>query len=138
MQIAGRLVDNAQLRSTNSGQQVTGFTVALNENFKAKDGSKVQKTTYIDCAYWNRPNITPHLTKGLLVQLTGFPSVRSYTTKSGEHRGAIDFRVDTLDFLGGSNSKASNGNTGNAVPQAAAAPVANAVPGVADDDDLPF
>ncbi|MCT1526060.1 single-stranded DNA-binding protein [Sphingobacterium lactis] len=137
MQFAGRLVDNAQLRTTTTGQQVTGFTVALNENFKAKDGSKVQKTTYIDCAYWNRPNITPHLTKGLLVQLTGFPSVRSYTTTSGEARGAIDFRVETLDFLGGSNSKASNGNSSNATPKAAAN-VANAASMVSDDDDLPF
>lgn len=138
MQFAGRLVDNAQLRSTNSGQQVTGFTAALNQNYKANDGTKAQKTTYINCSIWNRPNITPHLTKGLLVQITGFPSVRSYTRKSGEHRGAIDFRVDSLDFLGGSNSKASNGNTDNTVPQAAASPVANAAPGVADDDDLPF
>lgn len=137
MQFAGRLVDDAQLRTTTSGKQVTGFTVAVNENYKAQDGSKVQKTTYIDCAYWNRPNITQHLTKGLLVELTGFPSARAYTTKEGEARGAIDFRVDRLDFLGGSKLNVSSSNISNAAPQAAA-PVANAVAGVADDDDLPF
>ncbi|WP_286851101.1 MULTISPECIES: single-stranded DNA-binding protein, partial [Sphingobacterium] len=108
----------------------------LNENYRNHDGSKVQKTTYIDCAYWNRPKITEHLTKGLLVEVTGFPSARTYQTKSGEHRGAIDFRVDRLDFLGKSKSNTSDSNNINAVPTANS-PVEDLVPSVSDDD-LPF
>lgn len=141
MQFAGRLVDNAQLRKTESGHQVTGFTVALNENYKAKDGSKVQKTTYIDCNYWNRPNITPYLTKGLLVEITGFPSARAYTTKQGEARGAIDFRVDRLDFLGGPSQNGVNRNSTAPVseqPKGSVVPSLDTIGSGGSDGDLPF
>lgn len=135
MQFAGTLVDNAQVRTTNSGKQVTGFTVALNENYKAQDGSKVQKTTYIDCAYWNRPNLAQYLIKGMSVQITGFPTAKAYQAKSGEYRGAIDFRVDRLDFLGESKTNASEAtdNTDTVVSTT----VPDLVPSISDDD-LPF
>lgn len=135
MQFAGRLVGNAQLRTTNSGKQVTGFGIAINRNYTAQDGTKVQQTTYFNCALWNRPNITEHLTKGMLVEVTGFPTVRTYTTDSGEARATIDFLVDTLDFLGGSKSNAS-GNNDDTTPVTEATEE-DLVP-VISDDDLPF
>lgn len=137
MQFAGRLVDNAQLRTTNSGKQVTGFSVALNENYKDKNGSKMQKTTYVDCSYWNRPNITPHLTKGLLVEVTGFPSARVYTTKSGESRAVIDFRVDRLDFLGRAKSNTVDDSKNQKSSSVNSESFETTVPTISDDD-LPF
>lgn len=146
MQVAGRVVDDAQLRTTKSGQQVTGFTVAINRNYKAKDGTRVQQTTYFDCSYWNRPNITPHLTKGKLVNVTGFPSPRAYVTKEGEARGIIDFNVDQLDFLGGGSSDQPTSEKPNVAakatvsddPAGSAIPTLDAINGGEKADDLPF
>lgn len=128
MQLAGRLVGDAQLRETKSGQRVTAFTVALNDSFKKKDGTKVQNTTFVDCAVWNRPNLTDYLVKGLLVELIGFPSPRAYNGKDGEPQARIDFRVDRLNFLGGGQNK-----------KVTAKSSGDQTPGSKDkEDDLPF
>lgn len=105
MQLAGKLVGNAKLRETQTGQKVTAFTVAMNDQFKKKDGTKVKKTTYIDCSIWNRAAITEFLTKGLVVSIVGFPTSRAYTTNEGDLRSQIEIRVDKLTFLANPYSK---------------------------------
>ena len=47
--IAGRIGKNAETRKTQQGDQVTGFTVAVDEGFGDK-----KRTLWFDCSFWRK------------------------------------------------------------------------------------
>lgn len=68
MQIIGRVTADATVSETKAGKKVVNFSIAINDTYKAKGSTEVQKiVTYVNCAYWINPGIAPYLTKGSLV-----------------------------------------------------------------------
>lgn len=140
MQFTGRLVADAQLRETKTGKKVTAFTVAHNKSYRNSEGEKVQQTTFVDCSYWNRPNITEYLTKGVMLNLRGFVSSSAWVDRDGHARAGIRMEVDDVDFLGGgkrdtqpeNNEEQENKTKGKAKVKKAERVTVN------KDDDLPF
>jgi single-strand DNA-binding protein len=136
MQFPARLVSDARLRETKTGKKVTSFTVALNKSFKNSEGEKVQRTTYVDCSYWNRPNITGYLTKGLLIALSGFITANAWVDRDGHARAGIRMEVDDIDFLTGSKKI---GQSEESEGQQEGKQGTESVEVVGEkDDDLPF
>lgn len=52
MNIIGRLTSDARVQSLSNEKQVVNFSVAVNDNYRNKDGETIQQTTYFDCSYW--------------------------------------------------------------------------------------
>ena len=57
LMIAGTIGQNAELRRTQSGDAVAGFSVAI-DNGKDKNGNK-RDTTWIDCSLWGKRGESP-------------------------------------------------------------------------------
>lgn len=125
--LMGRLTATPELKTTQSGINVTSFTLAVDRNY-SKDGDK--KTDFINCVAWrnNADFITKYFSKGDLIAVTGEIQTRNYEDKNGNKRTAFEVVVNAASFCGGKN----NGN--NSGPEAA--PIASG--NDYDDDDLPF
>lgn len=78
MLFTGRLTANAEVKAVKGKKQVINFTVALNERWKNKAGDKIEKTAFVECAYWRNPAIGEYLTKGTVVEISGWVDAEVY------------------------------------------------------------
>jgi single-strand DNA-binding protein len=98
MEITGRLVADATVRAVNAEKKVTGFRVAVNRRYRSQGEQKVE-TAYIDCSYWRGEGIAPFLTKGMLVQLSGFMTAEPWVSRDGEPMASLRFRTEEINML---------------------------------------
>ena len=100
MEITGRLTAAAKVNTTRSDKKVVHFTVAMNDNYKTKDGEHKKITTYVDCSYWLNAGIAQYLMKGMLVSLYGRIGVSAWSDKDGNARAGLTFHTNDVKFLG--------------------------------------
>lgn len=91
--IAGGITKDAVTRSTQSGDKVTGFSVAVNEGFGDN-----KRTLYFDCSYWGKRGeaVAQYLTKGGKVAVSGELSTREH-----EGRTYLTINANQVTLLGG-------------------------------------
>ena len=103
--IAGRLTKDADLRTTTGGDQVCGFSVAVD------DRSGREKTTmFFDCSLWGKRGeaLGQHLTKGTSVTVSGDLGKREHDGKT-----YLTVRVNDVTLQGGRpQGEASQSRTG--------------------------
>src|SRR6056297_2427108 len=89
--IAGNVGRDAELRKTQNGDSVLGFSIAV-DNGKDKDAS------WYDCSVWGKraDALSQHITKGLKLCVSGRPSCREHNGKA-----YMQINVDQLTFQGG-------------------------------------
>lgn len=139
----GNLGKDATTNSVN-GKNVINFSIAHTEKWKDNNGAEKEKTTWVECAYWNeKTGIVPYLKKGTQVYIEGTPEVRAYQTADGKSGVALNVRVFSVQLLGtaaarGGAEGAQNNNTGGTATSLANNPTANGGGTVDDGDDLPF
>lgn len=133
MEIIGRITADAVVSETKAGKKVVNFSIAINDTYKTKESTQVQKiVTYVNCSYWINPGVAAYLTKGSLVECAGRIGVNAWTNKEGEAKAGLTFHVNTVKLHG------RPGGGGSATP----APVVpmTAAPTVVSEvaEDLPF
>lgn len=91
--IAGRLTKDAQFRTTQNGDKITSFSVAVDDGYGQNKGS-----LFFDCSLWGKrgDNLSPLLTKGKPVTVSGELGIREYEGKT-----YLTIRVNDLDLQGG-------------------------------------
>ncbi len=121
--LIGRLTRDPEMRYTADGTPVASFTLAVDRNFKNKDGNV--DADFISCQAWRKLGeiVGNHLTKGRLVSVVGQVRTRSYEASDGTKRYVTEIVCDHLDFL--DKPKARDG----AAPDSASEEL---------PDDLPF
>ncbi len=98
--IVGNLVNDPELRFTNSGQPVAQFRVAStprirdNQTGEWKDGDSL----FLTCNVWRQmaENVAESLQRGMRVIVNGRLRQRSYETKEGEKRTVYEVEVDDI------------------------------------------
>lgn len=131
MEITGRLTRDAIVRDV--GQtQVVSFSVAVNQRYRDRNGQRQTKVEYFNCAYWISPKVAAFLTKGSIVEVSGWLSSHIYTGNDGQPKTSLDLRTDRITFHGGGQQRPEQGIAGIPVygPQA--------VQDEEPHDDLPF
>jgi single-strand DNA-binding protein len=128
--VEGRLTKDPELRRTQSGTAVTGFTIACERSFSS-GGEKV--TDFFDCTAWRNTGefISKYFSKGRKIFIVGQLQTRTYTDKSGNRRKAYEIVVDEASF---GDSK--QGNVNN--QDSSEATQAQFEELTEDDGDLPF
>ncbi|MHA4846341.1 single-stranded DNA-binding protein [Flavitalea antarctica] len=100
------------ITNTVNGKNVINFSVAHSEKYKDAQGNQVEKTTWVECAYWtDRTAISQYLRKGTQVYVEGTPEVRTYPKNDGTTGASLTMRVLNVQLLGGRSE-----NTGSATP----------------------
>lgn len=99
--ISGNLGRDAELRRTQSGMAILGFSVAVNERRKNNQtGDWEDYTNWIDCAmFGNRAeSIANYLTKGTKVSVQGKLRYSEWS-RDGQKRSKIEVIVDEIEFM---------------------------------------
>lgn len=140
--LIGRLTRDPELRFTaGSGIAVTTFTLAVDRNFKNKEGQR--EADFIPIVVWNKlaEIIANNVTKGRLVAVSGRIQTRSYEGNDGQKRYVTEVVADDFQFL----DKKDGGGSYAPKPQAqsSGAPAGGNLPDEdffpADgEDDIPF
>lgn len=97
--IIGNLTKNPELRSTQDGTPVCGFTVAVNRP-KGKDKDRDPGADFFNVSVWRGLGevCAKYLEKGKKVAVTGRISLRTWE-KDGKHGASLEVNADDVEFL---------------------------------------
>ena len=97
--IIGNLTKNPELRSTQDGTPVCGFTVAVNRP-KGKDKDREPGADFFNVSVWRGLGevCAKYLEKGKKVAVTGRISLRTWE-KDGKHGASLEVTADDVEFL---------------------------------------
>ena len=95
--IAGRLTRDAALRTMNNGDQVAGFSVAVDDR-----AGREKTTLFFDCSLFGKRGeaLAPHLTKGSSVTVSG-----DFGTREHEGKTYLTVRVNDVTLQGGGKAR---------------------------------
>jgi len=112
--IAGNIGKDAELRKTQNGDPVAGFTVAVNDRKK--------NTTWFDVSLWGKRGeaLAPHLTKGSKVCVIG-----DFGTREHEGKTYLMVNANEVTLMGGGQSEGQQR-------------LAAVTGGTIDTDEIPF
>ena len=113
MTIAGNIGKDAVTRTTQNGEQVTGWPVAVEER-----GPNGKRTLWFDCALWGRrgESLAQYLTRGSRVTVSG-----DFSTREREGKTYLTLKVYDVKLQGGGERQPDNDQAG-----------------YSDDPDIPF
>jgi len=111
--LMGNLARDPEVRYTTSKQAVAKFTVAVNRQWKSKDGELKDQVDFIPIVVWGPQgdNCERFLRKGSPVFVEGRIQVRSYEATTGERRWVTEVIAQDVTFLG--TRKESEGPSSN-------------------------
>ena len=124
--IAGNVGKDAELRRTNNGDAVLGFSVAIDMG-KDKSGNK-RDSVWVKCSLWGKraESLERYITKGSKLVLSGRPGVDVY-----EGKGSLTISVNDLTFMGGGQEGGGQRDSGQSGQQGGGF-------GGDMDDEIPF
>ena len=96
--LMGRLTASPELRHTQSGVAVTTFRLAVDRDFKDKDGEKKADFLPVVCWRGTAEFVAKYFAKGRLVAVCGRLQVREYTDKDGNKRSVTEIVADNVYF----------------------------------------
>lgn len=129
--IGGRLTNDPELKTTQSGLSVVSFSIAVNR--KTKPGTE-QQTDFFNVTAWRQTAefVSRYFKKGSSICIVGVLQNSSWTNQKGEKQYRTDIVADEVMFV---DSKSDGGQTtapgafGGVVPKFEDVPT---------DGDLPF
>jgi single-strand DNA-binding protein len=85
--LMGRLTRDPELRHTLAGIPVASFSLAVDREFKSKDGGE-KATDFIDVVAWRQTAefVSRYFTKGRMAVAEGRLQIREWTDKEGGKR----------------------------------------------------
>lgn len=148
--LIGRLTKDPELRYIPStGNALTTFSLAVNRDFKTKDGQRI--ADFFNIVVWGKSAeyVANYLSKGRLAAVRGRIENRSYETKEGEKRYITEIIAENVEVLEwGDKGERAAGNTGSYRPSESASAASSNVfepEGLdpdgfraLDDEDVPF
>jgi single-strand DNA-binding protein len=133
--IGGRLTAKPELKTTQSGTNVTSFTIAVNRK-KGKDGD--QQSDFINCvAFRERAElICRYFGKGSSICIVGELQTRKWQDNNGNNRSATEVIVNEVCFV---DSKSDNHSASTTyMPDVYKNEPKPSFADMDDDSDIPF
>ncbi len=147
--LMGNLTRDPEVRYTPKGTAVGDLAIAINDSYKAQDGTIKETVTYVDIEVWGRQAETckQYLTKGRPIFVEGVLKLDQWE-QEGQKKSRLKVRADRVQFLGGGPGRPGGGGSGGE-PRASsptdtgrtarpASSVSEDRPPLPDDDDIPF
>lgn len=96
-QFTGNIGKDAESRFLPNGDPVVSFSVGVKSGYGEK-----ATTTWARCAMFGKraESVSPYLTKGQLVGISGEVTLREWNDQQGQKRSSLEVRVNDLTLLG--------------------------------------
>ena len=133
----GNLTADPEIRTMPNGEQVSNFSIALNERYKAKDGNIVENVEYVRIVLYRRlaEVAGQYLHKGSQVYIEGRLKTRKWQDNNGQDRYTTEIQGDNLQMLGGRQDEPKQAKSSKSKPEPLSA---MAEQGDSFDDNIPF
>jgi single-strand DNA-binding protein len=127
--LMGNLTRDPELKRTSSDMAVAQVSIAVNRQYKDRNGEQVKETTFVDCEAWGRTAevMAQYLSKGKPVFVEGRLKLDQWQDKDGNNRSKLKVVIEKFEFI---DSKGNQSSTPPAQQEVTTAPPA--------DDDIPF
>ena len=111
--LMGRIVADPELHNTNGGNSVTSFRIAIDRDFKNKDGN--YEADFITIIAWRNTAefICRYFGKGSLIAIQGHIQTRNYEANDGTKRFATEVVADKVSFTGERRDNNGSGQQNN-------------------------
>lgn len=148
--LVGRLTRDPDMRTTTSGQQVATLSMATNNFWTDKSGTRQEKTEFHTVILWGRlaEIAGQYLTKGQECYVEGRLQTREYTAKDNTERRVTEVVGETMQLGARAQGSAQGGQgaqgtmrraapaaAATAAPAAKHAPVEEEIPTINLDDE---
>jgi len=113
--LVGHLGKDPEVRHLEGGNSVANFTLATNDYYKDKQGTRIERTEWHNIAAWRglAELAEKYLKKGSQVYVEGKLRTRQYQDKDQQTRYITEIVADEISLLGGRGG--SNGANGPGV-----------------------
>src|SRR5271168_4060596 len=143
--LMGNLTRDPEVKYTPKGTAVGDLAIAINDSYKAQDGTIKETVTYVDVEVWGRQAETckQYLTKGRPVFVEGQLKLDTWE-QDGQKKSKLRVRADRVQFLGGGPGRSGGGEQRSASTETGrtaakpASSVSEDSPPLPSDDDIPF
>ena len=135
--LIGRVGRDPEIRYTQSGNPIAGFSLATSERWKSKDGEKQESTQWHKVSVFGKMAevVRDYVSKGKQIYIEGQVTYEEWNDKDGNKRNTTKIKVDGFNgklILLGSKGD-SNGGGGRGRP-----PAQEDEGFQAKDEDVPF
>jgi single-strand DNA-binding protein len=133
--LVGHLGKDPEVRHLESGASVANFTLATNDYYKDKSGTRVERTEWHNITAWRglAEVAEKYLKKGHQIYVEGKIRTRQYQDKDNQTRYITEIVADEITMLGGRPQ--GDGQQNGAAAQPAEAQTFRQEPEI---DQLPF
>jgi single-strand DNA-binding protein len=109
--LMGNLTRDPEVRYTPKGNAVGDLGLAVNDSYKAQDGTIKETVTFINVEVWGRQAETckQYLSKGRPVFIEGQLKLDQWETPQGEKKSQLRVRAERVQFLGGGQGQGGGG-----------------------------
>ncbi|MGD9697487.1 single-stranded DNA-binding protein [Acinetobacter sp.] len=131
--VEGNVGKDPEVRTFDSSE-VMNLTVAVNDNYKGKDGNWVERTEWFSVVKWRPAEFhKTRIAKGTPVRITGKMQTRSWDGKDGSKQYKTELIADNLEVMETKANGSHEAEDSEPVATAASAPAARPA-----SDNLPF
>ena len=109
--VIGRLVKDAELSYSGSGNAIVNFSIAV-DHMKKKDGTS--DTSFFNCKVFGKlgETLNKYMLKGKQVAIRGYLKQERWE-KDGQKQSRVVLNCEEIELLGGSQTGGNNASYGN-------------------------
>lgn len=133
----GNATKDAEIRYLANGDAVASFSVAVNDDYKDKQGNKIEQCEFVNIVAFRRlaEIMGEYVKKGKKVYIEGKQKTRKWQDQNGQDRWTTEIVASDMLLIDGNRSDDSAPPDAHAVSYNAQAPSAQ---GGFDDEQIPF
>lgn len=99
--IIGTMTRDVELKYLPSGLAVGSFAIAVNQDYKKQDGTKVEKTSFFDVKSMGKQSeiVSQYFSKGSRIAINGELEQESWTAQDGGNRSKVVIKLINFSFI---------------------------------------
>jgi len=99
--IIGTLVRDVEVKYLPSGTALGSFSIAVNQDYKKQDGTKVEKVSFFDIKVIGKQSeiINQFFHKGSRIGITGELEQESWQSATGENKSRVIIKLNGFSFI---------------------------------------
>ena len=113
--VTGNLARDPEVRYTQTGKAVAGFSIAVNRGWRSKTDNQQPTADFFNVTAWDKlaEFCGKYLTKGTRILLEGRLQARSYEAQDGSKRNVVEIVANDIEFAGAKRQDSGEGHYSN-------------------------